>query len=308
MDRGRDDVNVVIPTAGRRPEELEEAISSVLAQEGDFISRVIVVNDGGSELSISDRSRHRGIVVETMRSAPGLSARQTGVVAASGRWVAFLDDDDLWLPTRISTQFRLLENSTARWPVLSSRVTHVMEGPARQDAAIPKQLPPPGANIADYLFRRRSPSRRRASIFTSTLLAPRDLCVETPWKQISRHQDWDWLVRSTQHPDCEVIMAAEVLVRIRVGSPHSISRSPDWRASLTWATDTLADLASADVVADFLASQTLRYALSARDADGSRMILKAIRDTGCMPSASSLAVGAAGLVPTSVLKSILRRG
>ncbi|GAA5038052.1 hypothetical protein GCM10025738_26770 [Microbacterium fluvii] len=99
-----------------------------------------------------------------------------------------------------------------------------------------------------------------------------------------------------------------MLVRIRVGSPGSISRSPDWRSSLEWAEETLAAFADRRIVADFLASQSLRYAASARSATGVRSVLGALFAGRRMPSLPALLVGLAGLLPTALIKRILRRG
>jgi glycosyltransferase involved in cell wall biosynthesis len=43
------------------------------------------------------------------------SARNAGIVRASGRWIAFCDDDDLWAPDKLSSQLAALRASSARW-------------------------------------------------------------------------------------------------------------------------------------------------------------------------------------------------
>lgn len=85
------DFSVIIPTCDR-PDLLEAALRSVAAQQcANF--EVIVVNDGGAPAN-SER------VIETGGYRGHVVARNLGVVAANGKWIAFLDDDDRWIDER----------------------------------------------------------------------------------------------------------------------------------------------------------------------------------------------------------------
>ncbi|MFC7267563.1 glycosyltransferase [Microbacterium fluvii] len=301
----------MIPTMGTRPDELVAAVRSVSAQRpSSNVGKVIVVLDDPSFSTAELSALLEGLSVDVavIRSTDGLSARQSGVLAARSDWIAFLDDDDLWEPQKLEEQMRLAENTAGKVTVVACRVSHEMAGAIDASHSIPRRLMDPRNSVAGYLFRRRPPTRRRPSLFTSTLLVPRALCLEVPWRKIPRHQDWDWLVRADARPDVVVVQSPRVLVRIRVGSPGSISRSPDWRSSLEWAEETLAAFADRRIVADFLASQSLRYAASARSATGVRSVLGALFAGRRMPSLPALLVGLAGLLPTALIKRILRRG
>jgi glycosyltransferase involved in cell wall biosynthesis len=76
-----------------------QAVQSVLAQTyGDF--ELLIVDDGGQDRSVAicagfDDPRIR-ILPQTNRGLAG--ARNTGILAARGQYVAFLDPDDRWLP------------------------------------------------------------------------------------------------------------------------------------------------------------------------------------------------------------------
>lgn len=105
-------VSAVVTTYNRTT-LLRDAIESVLAQTfEDF--ECIVVDDASDEDSQSvveefDDERLRFVEHEQNR---GLStARNTGVDASSGKYVAFLDDDDQWLPTKLEKQVELLDDS-----------------------------------------------------------------------------------------------------------------------------------------------------------------------------------------------------
>jgi glycosyltransferase involved in cell wall biosynthesis len=91
--------SVVVP-AFNAEETLAETIGSVLAQtESDF--ELLIVDDGSTdgtlELAHSLATDPRVRVIHQQNK--GLAgARNAGIAAASGRYVAFLDSDDLWMP------------------------------------------------------------------------------------------------------------------------------------------------------------------------------------------------------------------
>jgi glycosyltransferase involved in cell wall biosynthesis len=102
-------VSVVVPTYNRAA-LLRRAVRSVLAQTfTDY--ELIVVDDGSTDdteevlREFSDR-RMRVVRSEINQGAP--QARNRGIEAARGEWVAFLDSDDEWLPQRLEVQMDLL--------------------------------------------------------------------------------------------------------------------------------------------------------------------------------------------------------
>lgn len=109
-------LSVVIPCLNGG-KHLSEAIESILRQESDAGSIEIVVVDNCSTdeetLAILDTWRHHGpsvrVVSHAAKADPG-GARNTGVAASSGAWLAFLDADDVWLPGGLQ----------ARWEVIAS--------------------------------------------------------------------------------------------------------------------------------------------------------------------------------------------
>lgn len=104
-DKGPLGISVVIPTHNR-PVEAEAAVRSVLAQDYDGPLEVIVVFDGEDprDLPVPDRPNFecRGIRNDRTRGLAG--ARNAGILAAKHPFVAFLDDDDEWLPGRLTPQ------------------------------------------------------------------------------------------------------------------------------------------------------------------------------------------------------------
>lgn len=104
-------VSVVIPTHNR-VDLLPRAIDSVLNQTYKDLE-VIVVSDGSIDnTDVLMQKYDRNGRVRYINYTPakgGNYARNTGINAAKGEYVAFLDDDDEWLPMKIERQVALME-------------------------------------------------------------------------------------------------------------------------------------------------------------------------------------------------------
>jgi glycosyltransferase involved in cell wall biosynthesis len=110
------DVSVVIPTRDR-PELLALTLRSVLWQE-DVSTEVLVVDDGartGTQTVIGQLRDDRVRLLRNSGPAGVSGARNTGIAAARGLWIAFLDDDDLWAPRKLATQLVAADEASAGW-------------------------------------------------------------------------------------------------------------------------------------------------------------------------------------------------
>jgi glycosyltransferase involved in cell wall biosynthesis len=96
-------ISVVIPTYNRA-HTLTRALDSVLIQTLPA-AEVIVVDDGSADGTGELIQRHYPGVRYLKRPNGGVSrARNLGIAAALGDWIAFLDSDDVWLPTKLESQ------------------------------------------------------------------------------------------------------------------------------------------------------------------------------------------------------------
>ncbi|MBE0534890.1 MAG: glycosyltransferase family 2 protein [Phycisphaerae bacterium] len=101
-------ISVVIP-AYNCGKYLARAIDSVLAQRR-AADEIIVVDDGSTDNTAEVAARYGGRIRFLQQANAGASAaRNTGIEAAMGEWVAFLDADDEWLPTKLQMQAAVLE-------------------------------------------------------------------------------------------------------------------------------------------------------------------------------------------------------
>lgn len=104
----RPSVSVIIP-AYNAAWCIRRAVDSVLAQEfREF--ELIVVDDGSNDDTAAILATYGDAVRLVSKANGGLSsARNAGLAAAKGRYVAFLDADDWWLPTKLTRQIERME-------------------------------------------------------------------------------------------------------------------------------------------------------------------------------------------------------
>lgn len=96
--------SVVIPVYNRT-DTLRSAIESVFLQT--FKDYEIIVVDDGSDLSVAESLipyMNRIHYIRHSKNRGVSAARNTGIIAAQGEYVAFLDSDDVWLPEKLKKQ------------------------------------------------------------------------------------------------------------------------------------------------------------------------------------------------------------
>jgi len=106
----RPSVSAIIPTYNRAP-LLGRALDSVYAQTRPP-DEIIVVDDGSSDSTRRMIADHFPQVHYLHQRNAGVSAaRNYGIQAASGDWLAFLDSDDVWLPDKLAMQLARLDDN-----------------------------------------------------------------------------------------------------------------------------------------------------------------------------------------------------
>jgi len=260
---GSELVSAVIPTRNR-PGFVVKAVQSALHQTHRRIEVIVVIDgpDPPTESALAKIQDARLRIYLLAASVGGAQARNIGVHAARGEWVAFLDDDDEWLPQKISLQLAAACASEAAFPVISSRL--IVRTP-RIDFSQPIHTCQPDQQISEHLFCRRRLDDGPYAMQTSTLFAPRSLMIAVPFRRgLKRHQDWDWLLRAASHPGVAFDVVSEPLTIFRVedGRP-SVSRGLDWEFSLQWAQEMRAHF-TPQAYSFFVATECISRAIKSR--------------------------------------------
>lgn len=298
------EVSVVIPTTGRA--SLVSAVASA-ARQARVGVEIIVVSDTEEASAIPasvTAQAHRSLA--TGGSRGGAYARALGTSAASCEWVAYLDDDDTWHPDKLARQLQVAATAKGSVPILSCLVRSLDLGSNARVEPIPMKAFAEEMPLDRWLFYRRRLDVRRNLIPTSTILLPTELARAVKWNSdISRHHDWDFLLRARAESGTRIFQLPEVLVEISVGASSSMTERSDWRASLEWA-QSMRQSWDDDTYSDFLAGQVLRYAIQTRDLRAIRQVLSEIRRAG-WPSLSACVIAGAGLVSRARFNSIVHR-
>jgi glycosyltransferase involved in cell wall biosynthesis len=193
-------VSVVIP-AYERADVVGRAIDSALAQTVTDIE-VLVVDDGSDDDTDAvvegyEDERVRYLAHETNRGVS--AARNTGVEAARGDYVAFLDSDDEWLPRKLARQLAVLADRGDGWVGAYCDVATAGLSTAGRLATV----------VSAKLFRTRAPreggrelaeSLLSMQVFMgpgSTLLVEREVLAATGGfdEGLSIYEDWDLVLR-----------------------------------------------------------------------------------------------------------------
>ncbi len=230
----RPKISVVIVTH-HRPELLRTALDGVITQRYNGQIEVIVVFDATDpDLSIEMQTPNRSIT--TMRNSrfAGLAgSRNTGILACSGELVAFCDDDDCWLPGKISAQVDLLDSR----PECDVAVTGIFIVAGNRTTV---RLPPTESLTHDQFLANRITAAHPSSVVVRrTALVERIGLVDedTPG---SYGEDYEWILRATaiapvaalQLPLVKVLWGATTYFQDRWqmvadGISYLIERHPD---------------------------------------------------------------------------------
>jgi glycosyltransferase involved in cell wall biosynthesis len=213
------------------------AVESALRQSCAPFEVIVVIDGPDAETvrALEAFEDERLQVIALDENVGGSEARNIGMYAARGEWIAFLDDDDWWMAEKLERQMQVAAaHVQARFPIVASRL---LAHSPNNERILPRKLFNPGDAVSDYLFCRHSFTYGDGMLQTSTLLVKRELLLEVPFlKGLKRHQDWDWLLKVGRRPDVEIVMLPEALTVMRVeGQAASVSRTTDWETSLAWA-------------------------------------------------------------------------
>ena len=184
------DVTVVVPTKNRS-RLLARAVRSALAQR-DVSVQVVVVDDGSTDDTpgmLAACPDDRVVHLRHERSRGVSRARNAGLRRADGRYVAFLDDDDVWAPDKLREQLAACSSSGARWSCTGAvNVVHDLQPVSHHPALVE------GDVLAELLGHNRIPGGASSVLVETALVRELGGFDES----LSTLADWDLWIRLAQ--------------------------------------------------------------------------------------------------------------
>ncbi|SFR99085.1 glycosyltransferase family 2 protein [Sphingomonas jatrophae] len=223
-------VSVVIPTA-RRPAAVCRAVATVLAQTMADLEVIVVVDgdDPATDEALGAVPDQRLRVIHNGRRRGAGEARNIGADAARGAWVAFLDDDDEWLPTKLAAQLAAAPAEPAivmtQYQVVGAAGTFIR----------PTQVYDEAVPFDEWLFDRQSWTRSgEGFIQSSSLMVPKALFSRLRFTT-KQHEDWEFVLRAVkQHGHRLVTVAEPLVVYYAPDTLASLSGTHTWQRSIAW--------------------------------------------------------------------------
>jgi glycosyltransferase involved in cell wall biosynthesis len=224
-------ISIVIPTYNRA-DVLNRAIASVLAQSYSYWELIIVDDaseDNTAEI-IQQISDHRIHYLRHQTNLGGSQARNTGIERATGKYITFLDSDDVWLVNKLETQLQLIQKVAQTEKIVSYTQFEKSFQVAYRPIIQPQRGKKNSETIADYLW------LNRGEILTSTLMVSRELAAKTCFNsQLKKHQDIDFLLRLEQEDHVQFIFVPQPLtIWHNEQRRDRISRIVNYQISLDW--------------------------------------------------------------------------
>jgi glycosyltransferase involved in cell wall biosynthesis len=224
-------ISVVIPTRSR-PALLLRAVRSALQQTLRDIE-VIVVIDGelGTHTAdaLSSLVDHRVRFLALPQPAGGAEARNIGVRNSRSSWIALLDDDDEWLPTKLQVQLDAIPPSANLSSlVVTSRYIHRANG--ARDVLRPRRLPSASESPCEFMF------DYLCYFQTSTFLCSKQLMLQCPFtKDLPFFHDIDWFLRAFRNFGAQLLVVQQPLsIYHAPQNRQAISNRVNWQAKLDW--------------------------------------------------------------------------
>jgi glycosyltransferase involved in cell wall biosynthesis len=225
-------VSVVIPAynCGRF---IGDALESVFAQNYPALE-VFVVDDGSTD-DTCDVVSHYGdrVTLVRQRNAGAAVARNEGIRRARGKYVAFLDADDFWLPGKLRLQIDYLERHPetdmccTRWHLLHPDAA----GNYHIEPAVAPESAPVDSTCSGWIY---CELLLGCAVWTSTVVMRRSLSERLGGfdPELRRGQDYDYWLRASRLTPIDRLDARLAAYRIEPGAQGRKSQDTNWELSV----------------------------------------------------------------------------
>lgn len=192
-------ISIIIPTYNRA-HLIHRAINSVLNQTyQDF--EIIIVDDGSTdntEEAVRSFNDSRIEYIRHEKNQGAAVARNTGIKAAKGEYIAFQDSDDEWFPQKLEKQMKVFETAspevgvvyTGFWCMANNKKRYVPSKSVKQKEG----------NIFKELL--------KGSFITTQSIVVRKKCFESAGlfdENLPRFQDWELALRLSKHSEFKCV-------------------------------------------------------------------------------------------------------
>ncbi len=181
--------SIILPTYNRI-NFLEEALWSINSQTyGDY--EIIIVNDNPPDKNRIDQLSEkfdRVTVIHHTSTMGGNAARNSGILNSNGELIAFLDDDDFWLPEKLSKHLEVHTQHPDAGLVFSDCL-YIYDNPMITDHATSPHVP---ANVIEAM------GKAEFCPATSSIVSIRRECIKKVGlfdESLVSFQDWDYWFR-----------------------------------------------------------------------------------------------------------------
>jgi hypothetical protein len=187
-------VSVIVPTY-ERPEMLREAVQSIVNQTfRDW--EIVVVNDAGPDVEeVLKPFRPGATIIQARHEARSdrSTARNTGLGLARGKYIAYLDDDDIFYPNHLAFLLEALRTTDRK--VAYSDACRAYQTKADGHYVVVRREP--------FLSADFSSTRLLVSNFIPILCVLHEkACLDSAGAfdaDLGTHEDWDFLIRLSRH-------------------------------------------------------------------------------------------------------------
>ena len=268
---GLPSVTAVIATRDR-PELLRKALHAVFAQDyAGTIDAVVVYDQSPPDPQLAVEFGGHPLTIIENTHTPGLAgARNSGVEAATGDWIALCDDDDEWMTDKLRAQFELRDGDEGIG-VMATGIVVVYEGKEFPRVPTVERL------TKQDLLESRVFAAHPSSVVVHRTTMSNDIGLVDEGIPGSYGEDYEWILRAADVTEIAVVTRPLVLVRWHRGSFFA----DRWR-TMDAAIDYMLDREPGfydhpDGLAYMYGRQAFALAAAGDGADARRKAFKAIR-------------------------------
>ena len=221
-------VSAVITTHNRSV-LLTRAIESVLSQTYKSIECIVVDDASSDDTAIVCKKYDLNyLFIPKSESKGGNYARNLGIKAANGEYVAFLDDDDYWLPQKIEKQVALIEQKDCELVHCGKRLEIVSSTGTKYETFIPN------ANLNGDMSKK---ILMGVCCTTSNMLAKRDALLDIGMfdEQLKFWQEYELTIRLAQRKPIYFVAEELSVYRVDVTDSHRLTNKyTPWKKAVKY--------------------------------------------------------------------------